>query len=330
MRFPCQHYVFLTLLACLLLTGIAVHAQQIVAPAQNTDARQTLIGHAIEDTMSQRTNVRNGLLKTALHPEAPEDTQPTVEDTVPITEDTIASDAATTIPSADDPYATREEQIRSTQRELYDSVMPEDDAREGIDYATIWSRQLPANAAQSLRSKKEFNYETTPKPPPRFLVVLLGILSRIFTPVLIVLLAATLIFAILYILRNNDIKLFARKQKPMALPDVEEKMVEDIQNANFQLLLEQAIHAANWTAGVRYLYLYTLQQLQRKGLIHLGPNKTNRDYLRDLTNTRWHNNFSVLTLDYEYVCYGNFPLSQQDFELIRQQFNTFKNELGPS
>ncbi|HEY0273448.1 MAG TPA: DUF4129 domain-containing protein [Chitinophaga sp.] len=314
MYFPRSKNIFLTLLAALLLAGFTLHAQRrrIANATHNATVQDRMIDHAIQDTASGMD----------------EDDQE-AQDTVPVTNDTIASDAAATVPSADDPYASREEKIRSAHRQLYDSLVPDENAREGIDYATIWSRQLPADAAKTLRSKKEFNYETTSKPPPKFLVALLGLLSGIFTPVLYVLLGIILLFGILYILRNNDIKLFARKPKTVALPEVAE-VTEDIHSSDFQQLLEQAIHAGNWTAGVRYLYLYTLQQLQRKGLIHLGPDKTNRDYLHDLANTRWHKDFSMLTMDYEYVCYGNFPLSQRDFDLIRQQFNAFKNELGPS
>lgn len=240
-------------------------------------------------------------------------------------QDSINSDAATT-------YTTLEDRVRNSNHALYDtSTMPED-AHADIDYASHWPRNLGDDAKVKMQKDKDLNYDTRHHAPSNFMLLLAVLLGRIFLPTLYVLLFVTLVLVIWYILQSNDVHLFRRKagKLPEVMETPTENTDEDVATGNFEGLLHQAMAAANWTAATRYLYLYTLQQLHHKGLLRLGQHKTNYDYLMDMRDTRWYKTFSLLTLDYEYVCYGHFELSGADFEKIHAHFNAFKQDLQQS
>ncbi len=56
--------------------------------------------------------------------------------------------------------------------------------------------------------------------------------------------------------------------------------------------------------AVRFRYLHTLQLLEARQLISPGKDKTNMDFLRELSRTAFHKPFAALiTLHYEYVWY---------------------------
>lgn len=239
--------------------------------------------------------------------------------------DSITSDAATN-------YTALEDRVRNGNHALYDTSNAPEGAHADIDYASRWPRNLGDDAREKMLKDKALNYNTRESKPSAFIVGLQALLANLFMPSLYLLLFATLVLVVLYILQSNEVQLFRRKSKQ--LPEVAEapaaQQDEDVATGNFEGLLQQAVAAGNWTAATRYLYLYTLQQMHHKGLLRLGQHKTNYDYLTDVRNTRWYKPFSLLTLDYEYVCYGHFELSGADFEKIHAHFNAFKQDLQQS
>ena len=318
-----QKHIFVTvsiplLLAAALFCGQAAHAQR-----QNGEAlRKSLLSHSHDDTTSPAPP---RIEKTAYDENMSESGDSTVIDT------SLATDAPPNVTngvSEEEEGYTREEKLRRYyEHPLYDSMQPDESMKQYLDYPPMWTRQLPKNAASDLRKQKQFNYEIKVKPPSSGFFSFLAMYAWVLSKLMWMLLFTVLAFAVYFVLKNNNIQLFSRRK---TVVDKEGPTLEAVKSTDYLQLLQQAIAAGNWPAGVRYLYLHTLQQLQQKGMIQMGPDKTNRDYLRDLTNTRWYKNFAILTLDYEYICYGNFDISEQQFEMIRQQFTAFKNELGQS
>jgi hypothetical protein len=74
---------------------------------------------------------------------------------------------------------------------------------------------------------------------------------------------------------------------------------------------------------VRYLYLKSLRLLSDRGLIHLHQESTNREYLAQLGSNAHRGLFNDLTIAYEKVWYGEFPLSDGQFGRLHQYFEDF-------
>lgn len=90
-----------------------------------------------------------------------------------------------------------------------------------------------------------------------------------------------------------------------------------------------ALKNNDYHAATRFVYLITLQLLAKKGLITWSLEKTNLDFLRELTGHPIKIDFSSLTKTYEYVEYGDFEINESQFDrynLVHEEIKTALNE----
>ena len=105
-------------------------------------------------------------------------------------------------------------------------------------------------------------------------------------------------------------------------------VVEEENASDPDSLLRNAIRNGNYRLAVRYLYLQSLQRLSEKKFIELNSNKTNYEYVMEVRRHKFANEFASLTLQYEYVWYGEYPVDERLFEQIQGSFTQFnKNNL---
>lgn len=93
-------------------------------------------------------------------------------------------------------------------------------------------------------------------------------------------------------------------------------------------VLRNAIKSGNYRLAVRYLYLQTLQRLSEKRFIVINSNKTNYEYVNEVRTQKFANEFASLTLQYEYVWYGEYPLDDRLFSQVQEGFNQFNKNIG--
>jgi hypothetical protein len=120
---------------------------------------------------------------------------------------------------------------------------------------------------------------------------------------------------------------FRRKAKqPSNLQsEAEEEIITP--ESNFDLLIRQALQHSNYRQAVRYHYLRTLHLLAGKNLLQLAPDKTNYEYVRELANRSYQQDFAALTLNYEYVWYGEFEIDKQIYNKIDSSFTGFNKKI---
>jgi hypothetical protein len=133
---------------------------------------------------------------------------------------------------------------------------------------------------------------------------------------------ASIIFLVLKLAGINVLNTFRRNPQVSKLAYAES--AENIHEINFDTEIERAIAVHNYRLAVRMLYLSSLKQLSDKGLIDWQINKTNTDYLNELTDDGQRDAFKRLTLQFEYVWYGDFAINSDTFKIISQLFNNFK------
>ncbi len=112
--------------------------------------------------------------------------------------------------------------------------------------------------------------------------------------------------------------------KVTVLPDEE---ILQFALINYDKLLSLATENKNYSLAIRYHYLQTLQKLAAKNVIQFTPDKTNYEYLREMFDKPYKNEFASLTLQYEYVWYGKFDTSEAMFVTIQKKFKQFNNKL---
>ena len=58
-----------------------------------------------------------------------------------------------------------------------------------------------------------------------------------------------------------------------------------------------------------------------------GADKTNYQYVQELYGKSYKNDFAALTLNYEYIWYGEFEIEEAAFLRISNHFEKFQNQL---
>jgi hypothetical protein len=137
-------------------------------------------------------------------------------------------------------------------------------------------------------------------------------------------LAGVFIFFILYKLLFTE-GFFQRSYAKSTVTELPEESEELSATKDYEKLITQAVNAGDYRIAVRYYYLQTLQKLTAKGAIQFARDKTNYEYLKELSGRSYKNEFASLTRNYEYVWYGEFEIDEIIFNALQTKFKQFNN-----
>ncbi|MGM9506245.1 DUF4129 domain-containing protein [Larkinella sp. GY13] len=115
--------------------------------------------------------------------------------------------------------------------------------------------------------------------------------------------------------------IFSKKSQGAAL--AYETLTENIHEIDFEQQINAAIDQRNYRLAVRLLYLQTLKHLSNHNLIDWKPNKTNRSYVYELAQSPKQPAFETLTTQFEYIWYGDFPITEERFKPLQESFERF-------
>ncbi len=120
---------------------------------------------------------------------------------------------------------------------------------------------------------------------------------------------------------------FRRRSKTMneMVPGVQEEIITP--ESDFDALIRQALQKNNYRQAIRYQYLRTLHLLAGKSLVVLAPDKTNYQYVTEIVNRDQQQAFAGLTLNYEYVWYGEFEIDKNIYEKIETGFRQLNQKV---
>ncbi|SKB81787.1 protein of unknown function [Salegentibacter holothuriorum] len=108
-----------------------------------------------------------------------------------------------------------------------------------------------------------------------------------------------------------------------------QKEEELVRKADISSLINQAISEENYRLAVRYLYLKSLRLLDQKEYISYKFQKTNEDYINEITKPEIKEQFTKITRLYDFIWYGDFQLSKERFEKVDREFTEMENSLKP-
>ncbi len=122
----------------------------------------------------------------------------------------------------------------------------------------------------------------------------------------------------------NKIKL---KEKFDISPS-DDDFIEDIDAVDVMSGLKLALSQRDYRMAIRMKFIELLQLLQAREYIDWKSDKTNRDYVYEITNKGFRKTFKSLANTYEFIWYGNTKVSEADFLRIDPQFNSFMMEVN--
>lgn len=100
-----------------------------------------------------------------------------------------------------------------------------------------------------------------------------------------------------------------------------------IKRQHIPTLIEDALNNKQYRLAIRYHYLFVLKQLTDAEQIDYEFDKTNTDYLNEITNKNLKNGFTNITRIYDFIWYGNFSITQKDYVRAKAQFNEIETLL---
>ncbi len=205
------------------------------------------------------------------------------------------------------------------------------------DTSKIVVRSFDDNALQKFKKNRDFQYDRLVEPVKsiweRFWDWVWWQIAQIMRTkqgkttvwtVLFVLGAAAIVFFVIKVMGMNKEGLFGRSSGS-GLPYT--ATGEDINSISFDEAIKAAIDNRNFRLAIRLLYLQSLKHLSDKGYIEWQINKTNTDYISEVSGKPWQSLFKKLTYNFEYTWYGEMNVDDRDFQNLHVQFQQFNNQL---
>ncbi|MEP6952134.1 MAG: hypothetical protein ABI863_22780 [Ginsengibacter sp.] len=199
------------------------------------------------------------------------------------------------------------------------------------------SRSFNTNALKEFKDNKDFQYNIHQEPVQSLwekfwswvwwkVGQLLRTKEGITTvwSVLIVLSIAIIVYFVIKITGMGQGGLFGRSNKG---PQKYILSQNDIHGISFADAIEKAISNGDYRLATRLQYLQALKKLSDKGYIEWRINKTNTDYLTEITGKPFNDMFILLTFNFEYTWYGEKPVSREQFLEIKKQFQQFNSQV---
>ncbi|MGN6639729.1 MAG: hypothetical protein ACTHJ8_12520 [Mucilaginibacter sp.] len=204
------------------------------------------------------------------------------------------------------------------------------------DTLQVNPRQFSSKKIQDLTKDPEFQYGGTEAPGQSFWSLFWRwlwnkLFSRVFSSpesnsfFYYLFVGLGVIFVIYLLLKVSGIdvvQVFKGESKSVSLPYTES--LENIHEIDFESETEEAIRVKNFRLAVRLLYLSCLKSLNDQKIINWQIEKTNNAYINEVPEGNRRQNFRLLTRQFEYIWYGDFPIDFDSFQSIQLLFQQFK------
>jgi hypothetical protein len=197
---------------------------------------------------------------------------------------------------------------------------------------TIEVRKLPANKVSELKKDDAYwyaNQEPEKKKAEAAPVKEEGLVEKDwFQNLLWIIILCSFIGVVVWYLASSNIRLFSRDAKKLDEEETPEETTDDIFAIQYDREIQKAVEAKNYRLAIRLWYLKTLRELSERNIIDYQHGKTNSHYVNSLYGSRYYKDFFRLTRNFEYTWYGQFDLSAEGYEMMRNDFSNFKNSLA--
>lgn len=147
-------------------------------------------------------------------------------------------------------------------------------------------------------------------------------LLRTISFIILILIVLALVFVVL-----RNIRLDSRvKKNNLLVQQVED--IDDIERLETDSLMTQALSARNYRLAIRLVYLDLLKDLHESKIINWKKDKTNLDYLSELSGESFAPEVRKITISYERIWYGEREATESNYLSIQQEYQAVSNQLN--
>ncbi|MFR9166683.1 MAG: hypothetical protein ACLVKO_10880 [Dysgonomonas sp.] len=196
----------------------------------------------------------------------------------------------------------------------------------------------PKSEIEKYKDDKAFDYTPAPKTKyPEWIAKTFYWISRALDEALsslpmrwilissfVLLLTALIVYLVLRSQGISVKNLFGRKKIDT---NTAEFVAEDVNNMDFDRLIENSLKAKDYRLAVRFLYLKNLKALSDYSIIKWNPNKTNYSYQYEINDKNLRSQFLYTTTVFDFVWYGEFLLDEPMFNNLHKQFDAFNRKI---
>lgn len=151
-----------------------------------------------------------------------------------------------------------------------------------------------------------------------FLAIVIQLLPYLF-------LAGCIAFVIWLIIKlNPGSKILATQDSAGVFFSEEEEIIK---SKDIEKLIQKALLNEDYRLAVRYYYLLILKRLTESELIDYEFDKTNSEYFNEISETSLNTGFRKITTIYDYIWYGNFVVTQNDYQKAEHQFKNLEQKI---
>lgn len=199
-----------------------------------------------------------------------------------------------------------------------------------IDTTHVSVRQPRPDFAKSFKKKKAFQY-TKPTLKNNFLVQLLEYLNRkldalakisVVLPWLVkIFIAVLFIFVLIIIITKTRFYRIFYSGKAIQNPGIEIASADDAP-VDLDKAIRKQVEQKQFRLAIRLLYIKVISQLRLREYILFSQEKTNVDYLRELTQPKLKSEFAAVTSIYNHVWYGDIEIAEDQFLRFEKSFQS--------
>jgi len=220
-----------------------------------------------------------------------------------------------------------------------DSIRHEEKEFSGInDTLLINTRSFSSSEVESLKADTELNFKELPTVAEslwdRFKQWVTWFFESLFKNavttdvgrvIMYTLAGILLILVIMMLLKVNAFKVFYSgadqgRQNYQVFH-------ENIHEMDFEKLIQEAAEKNEFRLATRLIFLHALKILSDKHLIEFNAGKTNHDYVEELASPDLKTGLNELSFYFDYAWYGNFAISDTQFQRIKNMFSEWRAKL---
>ena len=138
--------------------------------------------------------------------------------------------------------------------------------------------------------------------------------------------ALAVIYLVYLLLNEGGSGLFSSR-KHKALTNYDEITAENIEHADIHALIKHAEDENNFRLAIRYYYLLVLKTLSLKKHIKFEDDKTNSEYLNEISEKPFSKTFEYTSYLYNYIWYGKFTVDLKQYNKAKSNFLTLLNQV---
>jgi len=213
------------------------------------------------------------------------------------------------------------------------------------DKSSIVQKKFDAKALDKYKSDKDFDYSENEvaKDPTliervfnwlsrqllRFLEWIFGvkyakgIFGTILRAIPYIIVGILLFLLIKFFLKVNSNSIVSNASNNPIVSITEDEAL--IKHKDLLKLIKQAIDQKNYRLAIRFYYLNIIKQLEDNELIIWEQQKTNEDYIQEISKENIKASFKDLTRLYDFVWYGNFEIDETKFVKVAANFEATTN-----